>query len=98
MLVTPMRIGAGIRVRNVRNAQYMIYWCYEREGGRSVKHEKYLGRMDDPEARATAAQEMLHYLFRCRRELDDRIAAVAEDLQGTAAALGEGVEPLVSGE
>jgi len=93
-----MRVGCGIRVRKVGNAQYMIYWYYEREWGRSVKHEKFLGRIDDPAARAEGVQEMLQYLLRCRRELDDRIAAVAEDLQGTAAALGEGVEPLVPGE
>ena len=64
--------------------QYMIYWYYEREAGRSVKREKYLGRVDDAEARAEGLQDMLQYLFRCRRELDRRIATVSEGLNGTA--------------
>jgi len=79
-----MKVGCGIRVRVVGNNQYMIFWFYEREYGRSVKREKYLGRVDDPEARAEGATDMLGYLLRCREELDRRIAA-ATDMAGETA-------------
>ena len=82
-----MKLGCGIRVRHVGNAQYMILWWYERENGRSVKREKYLGRIDDPEARQEGLNDLLAYLLARRDELDRRIAEVSENLTGTGAAL-----------
>ncbi|HKZ47502.1 MAG TPA: hypothetical protein VJ397_01820 [Thermoplasmata archaeon] len=81
-----MKIGCGIRIRTVHGGgPYMIYWWYERENGRSVKREKYLGRVDDPEAREEGLSDMLAFLLRCRTELDRRIATVESDLAAVEA-------------
>jgi hypothetical protein len=75
-----MKFGCGIRVRQVGNAHYMLLWWYERENGRSVKREKYLGRVDDPEARAEGLNDLRGYLLARRDELDRRIAEVTVSL------------------
>jgi hypothetical protein len=81
-----MKVGCGIRVRTVGNGQYMIFWFYQRQNGRSVKREKYLGRVDDTEAREEGMAAMLAYLLLCRDELERRIASVAENLPVAATA------------
>jgi len=83
---SPMKYGCGIRVRQVGNAHYMLLWWYERENGRSVKREKYLGRVDDPDARAEGLSDLRAYLLARRDDLDRRIAEVTVSLGSPAEA------------
>jgi len=38
-----MRIGCGLRVHRIDGNEYLYFWPYEREGGRSRRREDYVG-------------------------------------------------------
>src|SRR5207247_2137898 len=38
-----MRVGCGLRVRRIDGNEYLYFWHYEREGGRSERREDYVG-------------------------------------------------------
>ena len=72
-----MHIGCGLRVRRIAGSEYLYFWHYEREGGRSRKREDYVGRARDPRSRREASRRLLVYYRRVRADLDARIARLA---------------------
>jgi len=46
-----MRIGCGLRVHRIDGNEYLYFWPYEREGGRSRRREDYVGPARDPASR-----------------------------------------------
>ncbi len=53
-----MEVGCGARVREIRGHQYFYFWHYERESGRSVRTEDYVGPVDGKKARRELLQKM----------------------------------------
>ena len=83
-----MKVGCGVRIRTIGNNQYLIFWYYVREAGRSVKREKYLGRADDSRARTDGLSYLREYLLECRDEIDQRISSAESDLNAVAGVAG----------
>jgi hypothetical protein len=71
-----MEVGCGARVREIRRQRYVYFWHYEREGGRSVRREDYLGRVDSENARQDLLRRMAAYHARAEQELARRRARV----------------------
>src|SRR5256712_12321959 len=46
-----MRIGCGLRVHRIDGNEYLYFWHYERENGRSRRREDYVGPARDPGSR-----------------------------------------------
>ena len=69
-----MRIGCGLRVRRIDGNEYLYFWHYEREAGRSERHEDYLGPVREPKSRREAARKLLAYHRRVQQDLIARIA------------------------
>ena len=69
-----MRIGCGLRVRRIDGNEYLYFWHYEREGGRSRRREDYVGPVRDATSRREAAKKLLSYHRRVQGELASRIA------------------------
>src|SRR3989475_11102931 len=46
-----MRIGCGLRVHRIDGNEYLYFWHYERENGRSRRREDYVGPARDPASR-----------------------------------------------
>ena len=65
-----MEIGCGARVREIRGHRYFYFWHYEREGGRSVRKEDYVGRVDLDRAR----QEVLRRMASCHGRAEQEFA------------------------
>src|SRR2546428_1725597 len=58
-----MRIGCGLRVHRIDGNEYLYFWHYERENGRSRRREDYVGPARDPASRQNGGREPLpHYL------------------------------------
>ena len=71
-----MEIGCGARIRDFDGRRYVYFWHYEREGGRSVRREDYLGRLESGRARADLLRRMLAYHRRAESEFARRRAAI----------------------
>ena len=69
-----MRIGCGLRVRRIDGNEYLYFWHYEREGGRSVRREDYVGPARDTGSRRDATRKLLTYHRRVQQDLVGRIA------------------------
>ncbi|MGI0148523.1 MAG: hypothetical protein ACREDF_03190, partial [Thermoplasmata archaeon] len=69
-----MRIGCGLRVRRIEGHDYLYFWHYEREGGRSARREDYVGPARDSGSRRDANRKLLAYHRRVQQELGARIA------------------------
>jgi hypothetical protein len=69
-----MRIGCGLRVRRIDGNEYLYFWHYEREGGRSVRREDYVGAARDAGSRRDATRKLLTYHRRVQQDLVGRIA------------------------
>lgn len=54
----------------------MYFWYYERESGRSVRKEEYIGRVDSPRTREDLLRRMTSYHRRADQELARRKAAI----------------------
>src|SRR5436309_13485298 len=76
-----MEIGCGARVRDFDGRRYFYFWHYERDNGRSVRKEEYVGRVDSE---------------RGRPELLRRIAAYHRKAEGEFARRRARVESLIS--
>jgi len=81
-----MEIGCGARVREIRGHRYFYFWHYEREGGRSVRREDYLGRVGDERARQEVLRRMASYHGRAEQDFARRRARI-ERLVARAAAI-----------
>jgi hypothetical protein len=75
-----MQIGCGLRVRTIAGGEYLYFWHYEREGGRSRQREDYVGPARDARSRQKAAQRLLAYYRRLRADVDARIARLARSV------------------
>ena len=69
-----MRVGCGLRVRRIDVNEYLYFWHYEREAGRSARREDYVGPARDVNSRRDAARKLLAYHRRVQQDLGARIA------------------------
>ena len=69
-----MRVGCGLRVRRIEGNDYLYFWHYERESGRSQRQEEYVGPARDARSRREAARKLLGYHRRIQQDLVARIA------------------------
>src|SRR2546430_11020458 len=63
-----MRVGCGLRVRRIDGNEYLYFWHYEREGGRSERREDYVGPAREAKSRQEAARKLLVYHRRAQSE------------------------------
>ena len=71
-----MEIGCGVRVRDFGGRRYLYFWHYERENGRSLRREDYIGRVGAERARSEALRRMAAYHRRAEQELARRRARI----------------------
>lgn len=69
-----MRVGCGLRVRRIDGNEYVYFWHYEREGGRSERREDYVGPARDAGSKRDAARKLLAYHRKVQSDLASRIA------------------------
>jgi hypothetical protein len=67
-----MEVGCGARVRAFGNGRYFYFWHYERETGRSLRREEYVGRVDSETARQDLLKRMAAYHAKAEQELARR--------------------------
>ncbi len=67
-----MEIGSGARVRDFDGRRYWYFWHYERESGRSVRKEDYVGRVESERSRQDLLQKIAAYHGRVEREFAKR--------------------------
>ena len=68
-----MRVGCGLRVRRIDGNEYLYFWHYEREGGRSRRREDYVGPARASTSRRNATRKLLAYHRRVQQDLLARI-------------------------
>ncbi len=78
-----MEIGCGARIRDFDGRRYFYFWHYERDGGRSVRREDYVGRVESERSKAELLRRMLAYHRRAEGEFARR-RAVIERMVGSA--------------
>lgn len=71
-----MEIGCGARVRDFDGRRYFYFWHYEREAGRSVRREDYVGRVGSDRARRDLLRKMATYHRKAEIEFANRRAMV----------------------
>mgnify|MGYP006268814199 CR=1 FL=1 len=71
-----MEIGCGARIRDFDGRRYFYFWHYERDGGRSVRREDYVGRVESERARGELLRRMLAYHRRAEEEFARRRAVI----------------------
>ena len=69
-----MRVGCGLRVRRIDGNEYLYFWHYEREGGRSERREDYVGPVREAKSRQEAARRLLAFHRRVQQDLGARNA------------------------
>jgi hypothetical protein len=67
-----MEIGCGVRVRDFDGRRYFYFWHYERDLGRSVRREDYVGRVGSERARQDLLRRLLAYHRKVEREFARR--------------------------
>ncbi len=77
-----MEIGCGARVRDFDGRRYFYFWHYEREGGRSVRREDYVGRVESDRSKAELLRRMVAYHRRAEAELARRRAVIERMVAG----------------
>ena len=71
-----MEIGCGARVREFDGRRYFYFWHYEREGGRSLRKEEYVGRVDSDRARGDLLRKIAAYHGKAENEFARRRARI----------------------
>ncbi len=71
-----MEIGCGARVREFDGRRYFYVGHYEREGGRSLRKEEYVGRVDSDRARGDLLRRIAAYHGKAEQEFARRRARV----------------------
>ena len=71
-----MEIGCGARIRDFDGRRYFYFWHYEREGGRSVRREEYVGRVGSERSRGDLLRRMAAYHRRAEQEFARKRAAI----------------------
>jgi hypothetical protein len=69
-----MRVGCGLRVRRIDGNEYLYFWHYEREAGRSERHEDYVGPARESKSKREATRKLLAYYRSVQQDLSSRIA------------------------
>src|SRR5205809_3024783 len=77
-----MRVGCGLRVRRIDGNEYLYFWHYEREGGRSERREDYVGPVREAKSRQEAARKLLAFHRRVQQELGGRIGRLGRTTPG----------------
>ena len=71
-----MEIGCGARVRDFGGRRYFYFWHYERSGGRSVRQEDYIGRVESDKSKADLLRRMAAYHRKAEQEFARRRARI----------------------
>ncbi len=71
-----MEVGCGARIRDFDGRRYFYFWHYERDGGRSVRREDYVGRVESERAKADLLRRLLAYHRRAEAEFARRRAVI----------------------
>src|SRR5437762_14329276 len=77
-----MRVGCGLRVRRIDGNEYLYFWHYEREGGRSERREDYVGPVREAKSRQEAARKLLAFHRRVPPVVRGRAAGPAPGPRG----------------
>src|SRR2546429_3225526 len=77
-----MRVGCGLRVRRIDGNEYLYFWHYEREGGRSERREDYVGPVREAKSRQEAARKLLAFHRRGHPKLGGRAARAGRAAPG----------------
>src|SRR5947208_16678837 len=77
-----MRVGCGLRVRRIDGNEYLYFWHYEREGGRSERREDYVGPVREAKSRQEAARKLLAFHRRAQPGPGARQQPPARTTQG----------------
>src|SRR2546425_11452783 len=77
-----MRVGCGLRVRRIDGNEYLYFWHYERDAGRSERREDYVGPAREAKSRQEAARKLLAFHRRGQQDLGARIARLARGAPG----------------
>ena len=75
-----MESGCGARMRDFDGRRYWYFWHYEREGGRSVRREDYVGRVETERSRQDLLRKMAAYHRRAEGEFARRRTLVERAL------------------
>jgi len=67
------QLGCGLVVRDIKGHRYLYFWSYERGPAGSRRKWCYVGPLARPATRTKAADLLLAYHLRARREVDRRI-------------------------
>jgi hypothetical protein len=71
-----MEIGCGARVRDFDGRRYFYFWHYERAGGRSIRREDYVGRVNSEKAKVELLRRMAAYHRKVEQEMARRRARI----------------------
>src|SRR2546427_7412976 len=67
-----MRVGCGLRVRRIDGNEYLYFWHYERDAGRSERREDYVGPAREAKSRQEAARKLLAFHRRGQQKIRAR--------------------------
>jgi len=81
-----MEIGCGARIRNFDGRRYFYFWHYERDNGRSIRREDYVGRVGSEKARADLLRRMAAYHRKAEQEFARRRARIEDFVAAQASA------------
>jgi len=79
-----MEIGCGARVRDFDGRRYFYFWHYERENGRSLRREEYVGRVES----AHSKEELLRLMAAYHRKAEGEFARRRARLERQIAVAG----------
>src|SRR3989440_11383534 len=82
-----MRIGCGLRVHRIDGNEYLYFWHYERENGRSRRREDYVGPARDPASRQNGGRELPADYRRVQTEVSSGIARLERSPEAVRAVL-----------
>ncbi|MCI4371828.1 MAG: hypothetical protein L3J78_04190 [Thermoplasmata archaeon] len=69
-----MKVGCGFVEKVIRGNRYLYFWCFQGRGAGVRKVERYMGPIEDPEARRRTLGEIEAYAGRAIAEFEERIA------------------------
>ncbi|MEK6987319.1 MAG: hypothetical protein AABX97_04375 [Candidatus Thermoplasmatota archaeon] len=75
-----VEIGCGARIRDFDGRRYLYFWHYEREGGRSVRKEEYIGRIESERVKQEALRRMAAYHRKAEQEFARKRALVERSI------------------
>ncbi len=78
-----VEVGCGARIRDFDGRRYFYFWHYERDSGRSVRREDYVGRVESERSRADLLRRMVAYHRRAEAEFARRRAVIERMVSGS---------------